>query len=87
MASYAVHKLLQSLCRSPDLVARLNVEPGKLCGEFQLSKAETEAVLSRDPAALARVGVHPILQIHFMMATSAEFRQQMDTSSLLPKLR
>jgi 2'-aminobiphenyl-2,3-diol 1,2-dioxygenase small subunit len=86
MASYATHKLLQSLCRSPELAERMNREPEKLCAELGIGREETQALVSRDPAALAKVGVHPILQIHFMIAVSPEFREKMDTSALQAKL-
>lgn len=82
MASYATHKLLQSLCRSPALAQRMGAEPAKVCAEHGLAQDEAKAIASFDPAQLAGIGVHPILQIHLMMAVSPDFRAGMDTSFL-----
>ena len=85
MASFATHKLLQSLCRSPELAQRMAAEPAKVCAEHGVGPDEAKAVSSFDPAQLARIGVHPILQIHLMMAVSPDFRAGMDTSFLHAK--
>jgi hypothetical protein len=85
MASYATHKMLQSLCRSPELAQRMAAEPAKVCAEFGVAPDEAKAIASFDPAQLAGIGVHPILQIHLMMAVSPDFRAGMDTSFLNAK--
>jgi 2'-aminobiphenyl-2,3-diol 1,2-dioxygenase small subunit len=86
MASYATHKLLQSFCRSPDLARRLADEPGALFAEFGIEEAEGAALMAGTPEALAGIGVHPILQVHFMIMASPDFRKGMDITPFLARL-
>lgn len=66
------NRLVQRLCRDPALVARLRSDPASVFREHGLSAKEGEALASGDPAALASVGIHPILQVHLMMAMSPQ---------------
>jgi 2'-aminobiphenyl-2,3-diol 1,2-dioxygenase small subunit len=80
MAQYATHKLLQSLCRSEELIGRFRADPEGVCKEFGVAPAEAKALASGDPQALGAIGVHPILQIHH------EFREKMTLTNFADKL-
>ena len=77
MASYHVNDLIQRMCRRPDTIARLNEDPEKVFDEFGLSEEERRAFREGSVEAMGRVGVHPILQMHWMMARNPEIMQQM----------
>lgn len=77
MASYRVNRLIQSMCRSPEAIARLNRDPEKVFEEFGLTEGERRALREGTVEAMAGAGVHPILQMHWVMARNPEIMQQM----------
>jgi 2'-aminobiphenyl-2,3-diol 1,2-dioxygenase small subunit len=77
MASYRVNLFIQSMCRSPEAIARLNADLEGTFQRFGLSEAERHACLEGSVEAMQSVGVHPILQMHWMMARQPEITQQM----------
>jgi 2'-aminobiphenyl-2,3-diol 1,2-dioxygenase small subunit len=86
MAQYATHKLLQSLCRSEELIGRFRADPEGVCKEFGVAPAEAKALASGDPQALGAIGVHPILQIHLILSIDDEFREKMTLTNFADKL-
>lgn len=86
-ASYATHRLIQSLCRSPELARRLCNEPDALFAEFGIDEREARALRTLSPQGLAEIGVHPILQIHFMMAVSPAFGDRMRVTAFADRLK
>ena len=87
MASYATHRLIQSLCRAPDLARRLREDSDSVFAEFGISGVEAQALRSFSPQGLAEIGVHPILQIHFMMAVSTEFGDRMRVTGFADRIK
>jgi len=68
MAPYRVHRLIQSLFKVPGLLERLGTDAPSVFDEYGLAEDERAALSDGSPEALARLGVHPILQMHYMMA-------------------
>jgi 2'-aminobiphenyl-2,3-diol 1,2-dioxygenase small subunit len=87
MASYATSRLLQSLCRRPELAARLRTEPDTVFAEFGVPENERAALRAPSPEALGAVGVHPILQIHLMLALDPGFGARVNIGSYLDRLK
>lgn len=77
MGSYRVNLLIQSMCRSPEAIARLNSDPERVFEEFGLTEIERRACREGTVEAMARAGVHPILQMHWLMARNPEIMRQM----------
>jgi hypothetical protein len=71
-ARYAVHRLIQSLFKEPGLLDRLANAPDAVYDTYGLDAAERAALSNADPAALAALGVHPILQMHLMLARNPQ---------------
>src|SRR6202012_3866395 len=61
MARYVVHQLIQNLFKEPGLLDRLNSAPDAVYDSHGFTAAEREAFSEASPAALASIGVHPIL--------------------------
>lgn len=67
MASYAVHRLIQNMSKKEGLIARLAESPADVFDEYGIIGDERVALLEASPPALASIGVHPILQMHYLM--------------------
>lgn len=72
MARYAVNRLVQELFRQPGLLERFRERRADVYDEYGLEAAERAALDEGSPAALAAAGVHPILQMHFLLAANPE---------------
>jgi 2'-aminobiphenyl-2,3-diol 1,2-dioxygenase small subunit len=81
MVEHRVNNLIQTMCRRPETMARLNAEPEKVFEEFGLSETEKQALRSIDPGQMAGIGAHPILQMHYMMARNPGMAQQMSIAA------
>ena len=55
MASYSTSRLLQSLCRRPDLAERLRKEPDSVFAEFGIDERERAALRQPSPEALGAI--------------------------------
>lgn len=84
--SSKANRLVQRLCRDPALVARLRSEPEAVFREHGLSDEEGRALAAGDPAALAGIGLHPILQVHLMMAMSPQMADLINMSAFARRL-
>jgi hypothetical protein len=86
-ASYATHRLIQSLARSPELVERYRASAGAVFDEFSVPAAEREAFSSSAPGALSQIGVHPILQIQYLLATDPAMRSRLSVTAYLDRIK
>jgi 2'-aminobiphenyl-2,3-diol 1,2-dioxygenase, small subunit len=68
MAPYRVHRLIQGLFKVPGLLERLGTDASAVFDEYGLAESERQALADGSPEALGRLGVHPILQMHYMLA-------------------
>ncbi|MGH7859060.1 MAG: subunit of meta cleavage enzyme [Candidatus Binatia bacterium] len=77
MNPYRVNRMIQRTCRRPETIARLNADPEAVFEEFGLDAGERQALREGSPAAMGRIGVHPILQMHWVMARRPEITETM----------
>jgi 2'-aminobiphenyl-2,3-diol 1,2-dioxygenase, small subunit len=75
MARYDVHRLIQNLFKEPGLLERLVTAPDAVYDAYGLDDAERKAVSDASPPALAAIGVHPILQMHLMLARNPQMAE------------
>lgn len=72
MASYATHRLIQDMSRKEGLIARLAQEPERVFDEYQIPVEERDSLIESSPSALEKIGVHPILQMHYLMFRNSD---------------
>lgn len=72
MARYAVNRLVQELYRRPGLLERFRAERQDVYEEYGLDATERAALDEGTPPALTAAGVHPILQMHYLLASNPE---------------
>jgi 2'-aminobiphenyl-2,3-diol 1,2-dioxygenase, small subunit len=72
MSRYAVNQLVQELFRQPGLLERFRTARPQVYDAYGLNAAERAALDDGSPAALSSVGVHPILQMHYLLAANPE---------------
>jgi 2'-aminobiphenyl-2,3-diol 1,2-dioxygenase, small subunit len=77
MPSYQVNLLIQTMCRNPETIARLNADPEAVFEQFGLSEAERAALRDGSVEAMGSAGAHPILQMHWLMARQPQIMEQM----------
>ena len=77
MASYEINRLIQNTCRTPAGIARVNESLDAVLEEYRLTPQERQALRDGTLEAMGKVGVHPILQIHWLLARTPEMRRQM----------
>jgi len=82
---HAPHRLIQALGRDAAVQQRFAVDPGAVFREFELSAQEIAALQDGSIAALASIGVHPILRMHWLMMTRPEQAAAMSVSEYLPQ--
>ena len=71
------NRMIEDMCRRPETIERLNADPEKVFEEYRLSEEEKQALRAGDPASLGRVGIHPLLQMHYGMARRPEMAHSM----------
>jgi hypothetical protein len=81
MARYAVHQLIQNLFKEPGLLDRLNNSPEAVYDSYGLTAVERAAFSEASPAALASIDVHPILQMHLMLARNPQIAEMISVKS------
>lgn len=81
MARYVVHQLIQNLLKEPGLLDRLKSEPNSVYDAYGLTNAERDALSAASPAALASIGVHPILQMHLMLASNPQMAEMISVKA------
>jgi 2'-aminobiphenyl-2,3-diol 1,2-dioxygenase small subunit len=72
MARYCVNKLVQELFRQPGLLERFQRNRAEVYDAYGLNAAERAGLDEGTPPALTSAGVHPILQMHFLLACNPE---------------
>ncbi len=65
MSLYEVQRLIHHLNVKPGDGERLRTEPEAVLGEYDLDESERAALTTGDTAALWRLGVHPLLMLHY----------------------
>ena len=68
MSLYEVQRLIHDLNVRPLVVERFREAPEAVLAEYALDEAERTALLEGDAAALWRMGVHPLLMLHYARA-------------------
>jgi hypothetical protein len=82
-----VNGLIGRLFREQGLLERLQSDPERLFEEAELSPEECAALREGSPAALERIGVNPILRMHYLMATNPGLAEGVSIRDFLPALR
>jgi 2'-aminobiphenyl-2,3-diol 1,2-dioxygenase, small subunit len=72
MSTYAVNRLVQELFRQPGLLQRFRERRGEVYDEYQLDAAQRAGLDEGSPPALTAAGVHPILQMHYLLASNPD---------------
>lgn len=78
MASYATEALVQALTTVEGVAERWATDPKALFEERAIPESERAALLEGTPPALAAIGLHPILQIHYFIGTRSPVAAGLD---------
>jgi len=87
VASYETHRMLQGLFKTPGLIERLQSEPAMVFEEYRVPPNERQALLEKSPEAYARVGIHPILQIHLVLVSDPTFARRLSANEFIGRLQ
>ena len=82
-ALHPVHRLIQSLGRDPAVRQRFGESPDDVFREFGLSDEEVAALKDGSIPALARIDVHPILRMHWLMMSNPDAAAHMSVAEYL----
>jgi 2'-aminobiphenyl-2,3-diol 1,2-dioxygenase small subunit len=72
MAIYAVNRLVQELFREPGLLERFRANRGEVYDAYGLTAEERKGLDEGSQPALTAAGVHPILQMHYLLACNPD---------------
>ena len=72
MGRYAVNRLVQELFRQPGLLERFRANRAEVYDAYGLNEEERRGLDEGTPPALAAAGVHPILQMHYLLACNPD---------------
>jgi 2'-aminobiphenyl-2,3-diol 1,2-dioxygenase, small subunit len=72
MANYAVNRLVQELFRQPGLLERFRDRRAQVYEEYGLDEQQRAGLDAGSPEGLASAGVHPILQMHYLLASNPD---------------
>lgn len=86
MARYQVHKMIQDLSHLPGLMERFQADRQAVLTEYGLTDAEKAALTEASPPALAAIGVHPILQMHYLLFSNPDMAGHVTMRDYLAKL-
>jgi Aromatic-ring-opening dioxygenase LigAB, LigA subunit len=81
-----VNDLLARLFREPELLARLREDRERLFDEAGLDPEQRAALRDGSFGALQRIGVHPILRMHYQMAVNPALAGHVTIREFLPQL-
>jgi Aromatic-ring-opening dioxygenase LigAB, LigA subunit len=81
---HAAHRLIQALGRDGAVQQRFAADPGAVFAEFGLAPDEVAALEEGSIGALARIGVHPILRMHWLMMSQPQLAEHMSVAEYLP---
>lgn len=87
MSEARVNSLIGRLFREPGLLEALRTDRERLFREAGLSEEQCAALREGSPAALERIGVNPILRMHYLMATNPGLAESISIRDFLPSLR
>lgn len=82
----AVNALLARLFQEPELLQQLRSDPGAVFAAAGLSAEQCAALRDGSFGALDRIGVHPVLRMHYQMATKPEIADHVTIREYLPVL-
>jgi Aromatic-ring-opening dioxygenase LigAB, LigA subunit len=82
---HAVHRLIQALGRDASVQQRFGADRAAVFEEFGVTPEEASALAEGSIAALARIGVHPILRMHWLLMSQPDLASQMSVAEYLPK--
>jgi 2'-aminobiphenyl-2,3-diol 1,2-dioxygenase, small subunit len=82
---HPVHRLIQALGRDAAVQARFGADPAAVFAEFGLSDAQVAALKDGSVPALAAIGVHPILRMHWFMMSQPEEAASMSVGEYMSK--
>lgn len=72
MSRYAVNRLVQDLFRQPGLLERFRERRAEVYDAYELDSTTRVALDDGSPSALTGAGVHPILQMHYLLACNPD---------------
>ena len=81
-----VHRLLLSLFREADALTALHQGREALFDRYELDADERAALRDGSFSALCRIGVHPILRMHYQMAMNPDMAQHVSIRGFLTEL-
>jgi hypothetical protein len=82
---HAVHRLIQALGCDAAVQQRFGADRSAVFAEFGVTSEEAAALQEGSIAALARIGVHPILRMHWLMMSQPDLASHMSVAEYLPK--
>jgi 2'-aminobiphenyl-2,3-diol 1,2-dioxygenase small subunit len=85
-ARAVVHQLVWELHQDAGLRQRFSAAPAQVYADYGLTAAERAALDEGSPPALAGIGMHPLVQITYLVIKSPDFRGLADASDYLPDL-
>lgn len=83
---HAVNRLIQALGRDSAVQQRFGADAGTVFAEFGLTAEEIAALKEATIPALARIGVHPMLRMHWLLMSNPEAAAHMSVTEYLPAL-
>jgi 2'-aminobiphenyl-2,3-diol 1,2-dioxygenase, small subunit len=81
---HAVHRLIQALGHDAAVQQRFGSDRAGLFAEFGITPEDAAALQEGSIAALASIGVHPILRMHWLMMSQPGLVEQMSVAEYLP---
>lgn len=72
MARYAVNRLVQELFRQPGLLEKFRDRRAEVYDAYGITPEERVGLDEGTPPSLAAAGVHPILQMHYLLACNPD---------------
>jgi hypothetical protein len=82
-----MNALLARLFQEPELLMRVQREPQKVFAEAGLTADECKGLAEGSFGALDRIGVHPVLRMHYQMATQPQIANHVTIRDFLPALQ
>lgn len=86
MSSASVDAFIGRLFREPGLLEKLQMDRERLFQEAGLDEEQSEALRDGSPGALERIGVNPVLRMHYLMATNPGLAESVSIRDFLPAL-
>lgn len=86
MPRYQVHKMIQDLSHQPGLMERFHADRRGVLAEYGMTEVEQAALDEASPPALASIGVHPILQMHYLLFSNPDMASHVSMRDYLAEL-